>query len=129
MTFETDNPVAELRAKAREMFPCNDDLARSTYHWHAADEIEKLRVELAARRAVLPAPAGWQPIENAPKDGTWVLGFERYINTKYAPHEVMRWKTSMGTLGWWNSADKSLADVTHWMPLPAAPAPAKLKEG
>ena len=42
MAFETNDPVAELRAKAREMFPHNEELAKSTYHWHAADEIERL---------------------------------------------------------------------------------------
>lgn len=43
MSFKTNDPVTELRAKARDMFPHNDDLARSTYHWNAADEIERLQ--------------------------------------------------------------------------------------
>ena len=46
MPFETNDPVKELRDKAREMFPQNEELARATYHWNAADEIERLRAAL-----------------------------------------------------------------------------------
>lgn len=45
MSFETKNPAAELRCKAKEMFPYDDNLARSTYHWNAADEIDRLTAE------------------------------------------------------------------------------------
>ncbi len=48
--WDTNDPIAELRAKAREMFPYDESLMRATYHWHAADEIERLRaIEKAAR--------------------------------------------------------------------------------
>jgi hypothetical protein len=46
MPFETTNPSEELRAKARDMFPHDETLARSTYHWNAADEIDRLRAAL-----------------------------------------------------------------------------------
>lgn len=46
MPFNTDNAVLELRNKARDMFPFDETLARSTYHWMAADEIERLRTAL-----------------------------------------------------------------------------------
>lgn len=64
---------------------------------------------------------GWQPIETAPKDGTWILGYESRIgmNTKYVPHEVIRWIAFSEK--WRNSADQ-LSEPTHWMPLPAPPA-------
>lgn len=38
--------TAELREKAKEMFPYQPGLAEKTYHWLAADEIERLRAAL-----------------------------------------------------------------------------------
>lgn len=62
----------------------------------------------------------WQPIETAPKDGTWIFGYENRIgmNDKYAAHEVMRW--SKRTMLWRSSADK-ICEPTHWQPLPEPP--------
>ena len=65
----------------------------------------------------------WQPIETAPRDGTWVL---------------CAWKNSIGQFGiptvlyWhgecWTNIDPALTPVvqnalkpTHWMPLPPSP--------
>lgn len=60
----------------------------------------------------------WQPIETAPKDGTELL----LIATRHSmlmPHP----ETIVGAYrqGWW-SGPSTLSHVTHWMPLPAAPA-------
>lgn len=46
MPFETDDPVTELRKKARETFPTCEALAHMTYLWLAADEIERLQRQL-----------------------------------------------------------------------------------
>jgi hypothetical protein len=100
----------------------------------AADEIERIRsiaiermdlfrqaatnVEQAdARIAELTKALEWQPIETAPKDEKWVLVWERYINTKYHPAEVARYRDGK----WRNSANKIVDVVTHWMPIPGSP--------
>lgn len=70
----------------------------------------------------------WQPIETAPKDGTFILllGDSGYIST---PHriEVGRWITNYRD--WWVTIDGSAftdggVEPTHWMPLPNIPAAA-----
>lgn len=60
----------------------------------------------------------WRPIETAPKDGTWVLVWEQYINTKYHPAEVARFLSDR----WVNSASRRIANASHWMPIPALPS-------
>jgi Protein of unknown function (DUF551) len=77
---------------------------------------------VAAGRRVGEVSDPWQPIDTAPKDGTWVLVWETGINTKYSPCEVARWyeEGSLFEAGWRNSV-KKLIYATRWMPLPAAP--------
>jgi hypothetical protein len=55
---------------------------------------------------------GWQPIETAPKDGTWLLLYARHWG-------------ELPTIGMWSQArncwqdfDHGLDRPTHWMPLP-----------
>lgn len=61
----------------------------------------------------------WQPIDTAPKDGTWVLLFG---TPGVIPH-VGRWLDE----GWRNShyGEREpywrFSGLTHWMPLPEAP--------
>ena len=71
----------------------------------------------------------WQPIETAPKDGTWILVFEP---SRYPPHHhVVQW----GPPEWgdWPDTWVTMAlgpnpdtydaeDATHWMPLPEPPS-------
>ena len=95
-----------------ECTPCG---ARgSTYH----PDDEPTAIAAWNRRA-----SGWQPIETAPRDGTWVL----------CAHDVAKW-TRIGMQsknfgpGWYYSATGFAAtykaDVpTHWQPLPPAPEP------
>ena len=58
----------------------------------------------------------WQPIETAPKNGTWLL-----------LTAVGDWKAHIGL---WDEMERRwvkdgegrpLSDLTHWMPLPAPP--------
>lgn len=58
--------------------------------------------------------AGWQPIETAPKDGTWIL----LLHENHSTPTVGRWID-----GGWFSDDGLKWPSTHWMPLPAAPTP------
>jgi hypothetical protein len=55
MPFETSNPAQELRDKARDMFPFNTKLAESTYHWNAANEIDRLTAKIEADAKVIAA--------------------------------------------------------------------------
>lgn len=58
----------------------------------------------------------WQPIESAPKDGTYVLCFWNGKNI-----DPLRWLSERA--GWqpYGSARVGGLNPTHWMPLPAAP--------
>lgn len=61
--------------------------------------------------------AGWQPIETAPKDGTWVLLYEQPQPGWSAPAHVAQW--SRGE--WQEAGEYGVNDATHWQPLPEAP--------
>jgi hypothetical protein len=66
----------------------------------------------------------WQPIETAPKDGTWLLVVcEQSI-------EKARWDATLTVRGkprpgwiFWRQGYVRDAEVTHWMLLPALPSP------
>lgn len=68
------------------------------------------------------APAGWQPIETAPKDGTKFLGYRRgEIATSY---RTPRDDCEMWTFGGASGSFEFYPNLrpTHWMPLPPPPA-------
>lgn len=53
----------------------------------------------------------WQPIETAPRDGTWILV---YVNGTVT--------NAFFYLGHWDDGDYfSRMEPTHWMPLPEPP--------
>jgi hypothetical protein len=60
----------------------------------------------------------WQPIETAPKDGTWVLGFFPYYGVNQ-----MQWHDGNRKLEhhWMLFGRLTPTDPTHWMPLPEPP--------
>jgi len=74
----------------------------------------------------------WQPIDTAPKDGTWILGINNRGNQSVIiwKNEALDW-FDISRSGWihpfsdgrlstfWNGGCGSVA--THWMPLPAPP--------
>ena len=103
--------------------------------------LTKIRAELADR-AARAEPAGWQPIETAPKTGRKVILF--YLNPSARARTVMaRWLTDeqaaetdadgVGLEGGWYECIDNWDDYTqvaihqgepaYWMPLPAAPQP------
>lgn len=77
----------------------------------------------------LPAEGGvkWQPIETAPKDGTWIIAWCVHQNSQWSKAPVgegweapvlAQWIDHNGG-GWtWNGL---CGQFTHWMPLPKAP--------
>lgn len=78
----------------------------------------------------------WQPIETAPKDGTWFLiarrdeGFESYEVGQYNPYFFATYveagnglyRKEMERLGDWRGFN-NFHRATHWMPLPEPPKP------
>lgn len=74
------------------------------------------------KAAELLAAGAWQPIETAPKDGTWVLAVGKNGAGRWTTPQTVRWT------GLWESpVHDARVEVyhqpTHWMPLPPAPAP------
>jgi hypothetical protein len=70
----------------------------------AIDQIEALR-------------AGWQPIETAPKDGTFVLVYWRDPPQDYPPDVLLYSSES----GWVDDYGSKYMEPTHWQPLPEEP--------
>lgn len=74
----------------------------------------------------------WQPIETAPRDGTWVLVYEP---REYEPRvHVAHWGTPEwhGGPSTWvtmalgpNPDTYNADDASHWMPLPPPPSDAE----
>lgn len=86
------------------------ELEDSTGHSISAGEWRERKdgyVEL-----ILPAPAGWQDIATAPRDGTHILVSDRYCNQLVAYF-------SEGSSRWFGGGFTQ--HPTHWMPLPEAP--------
>ncbi|MEN0115382.1 MAG: hypothetical protein AAGD15_01560 [Agrobacterium cavarae] len=80
---------------------------------------------LSALSAQVQDVAGWQPIETAPKDGTQILAYPCFGGKD--PYQV-RWRqTKRG--GWEHWTHLVPLSPTHWMPLPASPAPKHGEEG
>ena len=66
----------------------------------------------------------WQPIETAPKDGTYFIGFWPSMSKQCVDHKGQfrtRW-TGWGN-GYWeaDALGRPVQGPTHWMPLPASP--------
>jgi hypothetical protein len=93
-------------------------LVKQMEYVRVCEQIQRLRAEAS----------GWQPIETAPKDGTWFLatadGFVDFCAWHKTPHVPL--------YGFhFHSCDPEDAEEchpTHWMPLPAPPATDALPE-
>lgn len=70
---------------------------------------------------------GWQPIETAPKDGTAMLAYLPDSVDPLMVVEVREFEGDPDGPGWYITGTESEAEIdcapTHWMPLPAPPAP------
>jgi len=79
--------------------------------------------DIATEARVREEYAGWQPIETAPKDGTWILvwmhDYECPMSAQWGLLNINPNKYD-GIHGW--SGNGYIFDgVTHWMPMPEAP--------
>lgn len=65
----------------------------------------------------------WQPIETAPKDGTWVWAFWPVQATEYQ-QRATRWLKGATDGPFWIDAEDWIdwTQPTHWRPLPAPPS-------
>lgn len=74
--------------------------------------------------------SGWQPIDNAPKDGTWIIGFRGGLTEPV--YVAMRWwdgilpeeddDLSTDEVGEWVCPEGRIGDdVTHWIAFPRHP--------
>ena len=71
--------------------------------------------------ATRPAPGcdGWRPIESAPRDGSYILVWNRKEAVVAYGYE------HDGLTYWWDAYSQSVpVNATHWQPLPPAPRPA-----
>jgi hypothetical protein len=87
-------------------------------------------IDLSDKETVMSEGA-WQPIETAPKDGTWILGLNNRLNCAVIIWSEEAFDRDAMVPGWihpfssgdlslfWNGACGSVA--THWMPLPRPP--------
>lgn len=60
----------------------------------------------------------WQPIETVPKDGTHVLGYDKFNNRIYECCMMASRNEGFFSVLYQNSAQY---EITHWMPLPQKP--------
>lgn len=64
----------------------------------------------------------WQPIETAPKDGTYVLAWQKESETPYVAQFIMnKWITDSDNFNDPNRYFTSFCKPTYWMPLPEPP--------
>jgi hypothetical protein len=80
----------------------------------------------------------WRPIETAPRDGTELLGFWRYLDANGRSYcegmRVISWDESWQ--GWHDDEDEThtygaatnTGLYTHWMPLPPPPTVGETNE-
>ena len=64
----------------------------------------------------------WKPVETAPRDGTWVLGWWPSLDHPI----VVQWdkvdpRSIIARDGWADGSDGINLPVTHWMPSPDLP--------
>jgi hypothetical protein len=132
--------VADVETVARIVDPCAwaNDLPVPT----RADTIqfhERRQASCEMARRILstiahPVQPGWRDMASAPKDGTkiqvWADGYEWPEVIYYESYDNAT-AIEAGTPGYWRYADNLFADVaeveeaelTSWMPIPAAPQP------
>ncbi len=64
----------------------------------------------------------WQPIDTAPKDGTWVLLTGGHAAEPTGPCVVGFWDRDDWAYAHWDGSWYSIYEApTHWMPLPEPP--------
>lgn len=91
--------------------------------WQLAPSVRLYAAIAAYLTNSSPAGDGWQPIETAPRDGSWFLG---YLASRYGVENTIDvWHLAKigGKVFWQNKENIGALDFapTHWRPLPASP--------
>lgn len=91
--------------------------------WHRTSAADTL---LATIDALTPPPSQWQEISSAPKDGTWILGWDPewpddiqqilWSETEYVRSELVK----RGNFAWRDCCGSEYSP-SHWMPAPTPP--------
>lgn len=95
-----------------------DELAHLVRQGMQKAGLRKEVEDLKAERDALLAASQWQPIETAPKDGTWVLCFVPDNCPEYENTLVLRY-----VIGSWGRPGIGGYRPTYWQPLPNPPSP------
>src|SRR5690606_32287996 len=116
-----DKIIADLKFRKREIETRVSDLSNT---------LASLRADTVAQPVQKPVADCWQPIETAPKDGTYILLSNNECGGSWVGHFKEHaqsgfrfenpWHSQM--LNHWHLPNKDKAGLpTHWMPMPAAP--------
>ena len=113
----------QLHFKSANPSPSTRHLIRESHLEYLLRKSDRGLEEIATLRAAAETLRGtqWQPIETAPKDGTWV-----FMTTRCGILNIARWNKrhpDLGMHGRWESKSNAshILRPTHWMPLPAIP--------
>jgi hypothetical protein len=103
-----DAATAQLLIELAFLLPKGTDVMKHPIAAKLIEFRDAVRVAEASAlaRPRTPAPAG-QPIETAPKDGTWLIATDGTSVGRY------RWAN-----GWTNAQGWIVHTLTHWIPLP-----------
>lgn len=89
----------------------------STCGWAEPEHIiEELTAQLAASQGVSAPAVEWQPIETAPKDGTWILVQLSPYSSSFPHRAVTHWHDYGITHDWYGVGN---AKPIYWMRLAA----------
>ena len=111
---------------ALDAMPVNGHLTVYDFHGHSDtpnhQELSKAKKEAIIAALELAIKAQWQHIETAPKDGTFILCYEKWkwgIGNNLTDEDIFvicQW-----TIDGWFDGDGWHNNVTHWQPLPSPP--------
>ena len=87
---------------------------RMAFNAQLQDENNELRAQLA--KAEQRVSEAWQPIETAPKDGTWFFGWRQYATRP----RIIKFDSDYGEFI--DEDGIHVYEVINWMPLPKAPS-------
>lgn len=106
-----------------------DDVTASRAARSFREEIAKMAFA-AGKAAALSrseVPAGWQPIETAPRDGSGIFA---WWGTDSKAFGIRSFGVTLFRDGEWrdpDDEDETYGEPTHWQPLPTPPAKAEVR--
>lgn len=122
--YSTDaETIASLIADVERMRSGLQSIADNTLSVLPLDSFEEFKSATSKPGKVIPGlvPTG-QPIETAPKDGSWFLGFGTLHSFDEGnEYEVPQVQKTSFLHGDWYCDSLGGWSPTHWMPLPPAP--------